>query len=94
MQMLNYGLLVGAMTWLLLVVRGAQTLKNHVDQRVYDVVFGPLTLLHINRHPIEGGFTVKFSLGTGLLWYFVLWVSIGSILGLILALYTHRAVYK
>lgn len=91
LQMLNYGLLLGAVTWVLLIMRGAQVLKTGAEQTAYNVVFGPLTLLHMDKQAVGDGFTVRFAFELGTVWYAVFWLVIGSLLGILLVIYTRRA---
>jgi uncharacterized membrane protein len=82
LQMTHFGLLMGVAVWTILIVRGAQSLRNNPFKDSYLVHFGPLKLTHISKHPIEGGFTAGFSLETGLVWYVLFWLVIGCLLGL------------
>jgi hypothetical protein len=94
MQMINYGLLLGTVTWVLLIVKGAQTLKADGSQDLYQVMFGPLTLTRLSRQQIENGSTVRFSLEQDFLWYVLIWLVVGGTLGLLLVYYTRKALQK
>jgi len=82
--MSNFGLFTGVVLWVILVVRGAQQLRSASHLADYLVQFGPLTLTHIVKKPIEDGFSVSFSLESGLIWYVFGWLIFGLLGGMIL----------
>jgi hypothetical protein len=90
-QLLNYGILLGTVTWVLLIIKGALTLKAATGQMVHNVTFGPLTLMRISKQPVTDGFTVRFALEVGLIWYVVFWLAIGGLLGLCFAVYARKS---
>jgi hypothetical protein len=91
LQMSNFGLLAGVMLWVILVVRGAQQLRNASHLADYLVQFGPLKLTHIVKQPIEDGFSVSFSLEPGLVWYVFGWVALGLLGGIAVVFVAKRS---
>lgn len=88
-RIFNFGLLIGALIWVVLVVRAAHILKD-TSQHIYEVNFGPLLLTTLRKETIAGAQTVQFDFGSGLLWYTAFWLVASSISSLLLVTLMRR----
>ena len=84
LQMSSLGLFAGLVTWILLLVHGAQKMSADSAAHEYLVRFGPVSLTHITKKPISGGFVAGLSLETGLAWYIICWMIVGGVTGLVI----------
>jgi hypothetical protein len=86
----NFGLLCGVTVWVILIVKGAESLRGLSVAQDYTVQLGPFVLTHITKHPTPGGFTAGFSLESGLMWYILAWLTGGVFLGLVVLYIEYR----
>jgi hypothetical protein len=75
--------------WLFLLIVGAQHLAG-TSETFYMVRAGPLELMAISEHGIDGRSIVQFTFAAGAWWYLLLWSSVGCIWGIGLAVYAHQ----
>jgi hypothetical protein len=82
-QKTGWSLLLGSLSWVALLIRGASVLRGQIGNSSYDVMFGPWNLHRITQEKTGDGLTVSFSFETGLLWYLLFWLLLGVVLGLL-----------
>jgi len=81
-QKINICLLAGVLVWILVLLRGAYTLRNTPVNHEYVVRFGPLILNHLTKRAVPGGFVAGFSFENGFLWYVLGWLLLGVAIGI------------
>src|SRR5688500_8948028 len=82
-QKMGVSLLIGSITWILLLMQGAASLREYAESASHEVRVGPLLLSRIAKQKAEDGFTASFSFESGLLWYLVGLIAIGGVVGLL-----------
>ncbi len=83
LRLINFGLISGIGMWVLLLIQGAQHLKQVSTSGEYLVQCGPFALTQVTKHAIRDGFTVSFSMEAGFVWYLLSWCLLGAFIGLV-----------
>ena len=81
-QKISLAALSGAIVWVVLLIATAAKVITPAFRGAYDMALGPLVLTRFTAEATAcGGHTITFGFGSGLLWYFALWILLGTAVG-------------
>ena len=78
---LTAGLLVGIITWIVLLIRASMVVRASPDSIVYSITLGPLPITTIAKHVASHGYTATIKPELGLIWLGLGCLAIGGLLG-------------
>lgn len=80
-QKVAWAWLIGTVCWVLLLVQTSAAVRSSGGVGTREVSVGPLVLNTITRQAHGDSYVATISFEDGLIWYALLWLALGSIVG-------------